>query len=187
MTKLGLAFRAFFRILGDATVAAGVEEILAGAESAPALPDPARAAAPRRADSGSPPQPPRGRSRSPALTLLATLQREARFLDFLMEPLDDYPDDQVGAAARDVQRDCAAVVERIFAPQPLLADAEGSRVKVPAGFDPARYRLTGNVAGEPPFEGTLRHPGWKAASCEMPSWAGNDDAASVVAPSEVEV
>ncbi len=175
MTKLGLAFRAFFRILSDDEVATSVEEILTGAQGAPALPEPARAA-PRRAD-----------TRSPALTLLATLQREARFLDFLMEPLDDYPDDQVGAAARDVQRDCAAVVERIFAPQPLLADAEGSRVRVAAGFDPACYRLTGNVAGEPPFEGTLRHPGWKAASCEMPSWAGSDDAASVVAPSEVEI
>lgn len=171
MSKLGLAFRTFFRLLSDASFAARMAELDSGEETA----EPATAPAPRRDQ------------RSSALTLLATLQREARFIDFVMEPLDGYPDDQVGAAARDVQRDCAAVVRRIFAPEPLMSEPEGSTVQVPVSFDPQRYQLAGEVAGEPPFGGTLRHHGWRAAKCEMPSWAGEDDSATVVAPAQVEI
>ncbi len=56
------------------------------------------------------------RGRSEALTLLATLQREARFVDFIMESLEGYSDAQIGAVARDVHRDCGKVLERLFAP-----------------------------------------------------------------------
>ena len=171
MTSLGLAFRTFFKILGDSAFAERVRAALAG-DVEPA--EPAAGA-------------PITDKRSSALTLLATLQHEARFLDFVMEPLDGYQDAQVGAAARDVHRDLGTVVKRIFAPEPLAGEEEGSRVRVPAGFDPARFRLTGEVAGEPPYEGTLQHHGWSAAKWEMPAWTGDPDAASVVAPSEVEV
>ena len=96
--------------------------------------------------------------RSEAMTLLATLQREARFVDFIQEPLAGYSDAQIGAAARDVHRDCGTVLERLFALRPVVPDEEGAEVEVPAGFDAGRYRLTGNVAGEPPFRGRLVHP-----------------------------
>ena len=76
--------------------------------------------------------------RSEAITLLATLQREARFLDFLMEPLAGYADAQVGAVARDVHRDCGAVVKRLFDPKPAVSQEEGSPLEVPAGFDAGR-------------------------------------------------
>ena len=151
MSTLGLAFRTFFRLFGDAEFAERVKALFA--EEAPA------------AEAGAIVE-----KRNAAVTLLATLQREARFLDFVMEPLDDYGDAQVGAAARDVHRDLGTVVKR-----------------VPAGFDPARYRLTGEVAGEPPFDGTLRHHGWQAKKCEMPAWTGSPESALVVSPSEVEV
>ncbi len=170
MSTLGLAFRTFFKIFGDKEFAERVKTLFDG----DALPE--GDAAPRLED-----------KRNAAVSLLATLQREARFLDFVMEPLDDYDDAQVGAAARDVHRDLGKVVERVFAPVPLAEEAEGSRVRVPAGFDPARYRLTGDVAGEAPFDGTLRHHGWKASKCEMPAWTGSAESAMAVAPSEVEV
>ena len=169
MTTMGLAFRTFFRLFGDAPFAERVKALFAD---------------------GPPAEPAAGgiaEKRSAALTLLATLQREARLLDFVMESLDDYGDAQVGAAARDVHRDLGVVVKRVFAPVPLAGGEEGSRVAVPAGFDPARYHLTGNVAGEPPFAGTLRHHGWKAGKCEMPAWTGNADSAMVLAPSEIEI
>ena len=180
MSTFGLAFRAFFRVFKDRDFAGRLQALFAGepapdGEAASRLGDP-RLAEPRIVD-----------QRDAAVSLLAALQREARFLDFVMEPLDGYEDAQVGAAARDVHRDLGAVVGRIFAPEPLADEAEGSRVKVPAGFDPARYRLTGDVAGEPPFEGTLRHHGWRAAKCEMPAWTGSVESAMVVAPSEVEI
>lgn len=171
MSTLGLAFRSFFRIFSDKGFAERVQALFTD----PALPE--GESAPARIED----------KRNAAVSLLATLQREARFVDFVMESLDGYDDAQVGAAVRDVHRDLGKVVERIFAPEPLTGDAEGSRVRVPAGFDPARYRLTGNVAGEAPYEGTLRHHGWQASKCEMPAWTGSADSAMAIAPSEVEI
>ncbi len=170
MSTFGLAFRTFFKIFSDGDFAERVEALFTGG----ALPEgdaPAVIVDQRNA----------------AVSLLATLQREARFLDFVMEPLDGFEDAQVGAAARDVHRDLGKVIGRVFAPEALAGQDEGSRLRVPAGFDPARFRLTGDVAGEAPFEGTLRHHGWKASKCEMPAWTGGTDSAMVIAPSEVEV
>ena len=78
-----------------------------------------------------------GTPASEAITLLAALQREARFVDFIQESLAGYSDAQIGAAARDVHRDCGAVLERMFALRPAVAEEEGTEVEVPAGFDPA--------------------------------------------------
>ena len=71
-------------------------------------------------------QPPKA-ARSEAITLLATLQREARFVDFIKEPLDGYSDAQIGAAVRDVHRDCGKVLDRLFAIRSLVDQEEGSR------------------------------------------------------------
>ncbi len=173
MTRIGLALRAAWRTLRDAAFA---ETVAAGLSGAPA--DETRPAA-------EPPPAP-APARSEALTLLAALQREARLLDFLMEPLDGYPDAQVGAAARDVHRDSARVIRRMFDPQPLRAEEEGRAVEVPAGYNAARIQLTGPATGEPPFRGTLRHPGWEAAACDLPVWNGKPDDTRILAPAEVD-
>ena len=68
-----------------------------------------------------------------------------------------------------------------------MREEENAEVEVPAGFDPGRWRLTGNVTGEPPFRGRLVHPGWEATACELPSWSGSSSAARIVAPAEVEL
>jgi hypothetical protein len=125
--------------------------------------------------------------RSEALTLLAALQREARFVDLTQESLDQYSDAQVGAAARDVIRDCRAVLDRLFALQPVVVQEEGAQVEVPAGFDQGRYRMTGDVSGDPPFRGRLVRHGWEASKCELPVWSGSPQAARIVAPVEVEL
>ena len=126
-------------------------------------------------------------SRSDAITLLATLQQEGRLIDFLMEPITAYSDAQIGAAVRDIHRDCSAVLERVFAIKPLLDQADGSLVDVPAGFETARYRLSGNVTGTAPFHGKLRHGGWMAAKVQLPEWNGSTAAIQIVAPAEVEL
>ena len=126
-------------------------------------------------------------ARSEAITLLATLQREARFVDFIKEPLDSYNDAQIGAAVRDVHRDCAKVLDRLFAIQPMVNQEEDSPVDVPAGFDAGRFRLTGNVVGDPPFHGRLVHHGWEATEVRLPAWSGTQLSARVVAPVEVEL
>lgn len=180
MRRLILAFRAFFRILFNAEMAAEVQRLFDGEGTASSTDRPARQKEPK-------PSPPKQPSRSEALTLLATLQREARFVDFIMEPLEGYADAQIGAVARDVHRDCGKTLQRLFALEPVLSQEEGTDVDVPASFDPGHYHLTGNVVGEPPFRGQLAHHGWTAKLCELPAWSGAEASASIVAPVEVEL
>jgi hypothetical protein len=173
-----LAIRAFFLTLFSRAAAERVERALR--DDLPAEP----AVVEEKKPTPSAPSKP---ARSEALTLLAALQREARFVDFVQEPLAEYSDDQIGAAARDVHRLCGEVLKRMFDLRPLVPEAEGASVEVPPGFDGARYRLVGNVAGSPPFRGQLAHHGWEAAKCDVPVWSGGNEAALVVAPAEVEV
>jgi hypothetical protein len=55
------------------------------------------------------------------------------------------------------------------------------------GADAARVRLVGNVTGQAPFAGTLRHAGWEATRVQLPEWTGGEAAVNVVAPAEVEL
>ncbi|MCA9211577.1 MAG: DUF2760 domain-containing protein [Planctomycetales bacterium] len=125
--------------------------------------------------------------RSEAITLLAALQREARLIDLIQEPLSDYSDDQIGAAARDVLRDTREALSRMIQLQSVIDAEDGDTVETPADFDAGCFKLSGNVSGDPPFKGTLAHHGWKAAKCEIPLWTGSDQAANVIAPAEIEV
>jgi hypothetical protein len=177
--RIGLAFRVFFAALFDPAASQRLEQAL----SAPSVEEIKQAPSIER----TPVAPAKLAVRSEALTLLAALQREARLLDIIHEPLGNYSDAQIGAAARDVLRNCASVLNRWFGLQPLLVQEEGSSVEVPAGYDPQRFRLVGNVSGDPPFQGQLAHPGWLATKCDLPAWTGNRESAAVVAPVEVEV
>ncbi len=179
MRRILLAIRVFFLTLFQAAVAERVERAL-GDESPSAAPEQKPRAKPQ-------PTALKPRARSEALTLLAALQREARFVDFIQEPLEGYADAQIGAAARDVHRGCRAVFERLFDLRAVVDDEEGSAIEVAAGFDAGRYRLVGNVGGEPPFRGKLAHHGWEAGKCELPAWTGTASAARIVAPVEVEL
>jgi len=190
-----LALKAFFLILFNRAVAREVDELLRRRKQE-RLTGPERVARRTERETAPAERPvaakpkavtPSKPARSEALTLLAALQREGRLVDFLKEELTDYSDAQIGAVARDLHRDCGKVVERMFAIKPLLTDSEGATVEVPAGFDAGRYRLVGNVGGAPPFRGSLAHHGWEATACELPEWVGNETAARVIAPAEVEV
>jgi hypothetical protein len=184
MGRILLAFRAFFRTLFNAAVAADVRRALKAPASAEAAPEAAPAAPPPVKK--EPPAPKRP-VRNEAVTLLAALQREARFVDFVQESLEGAGDAQIGAVAREVHRGCREVIARAFALQAVVAAEEGGAVDVPAGFDAGRYRLTGNVTGAPPFRGTLAHHGWEATVCQLPEWTGTAEAALIVAPAEVEL
>ncbi|HEY2749646.1 MAG TPA: DUF2760 domain-containing protein [Polyangia bacterium] len=121
-----------------------------------------------------------------AVQLLAILQREGRLLDFLQEDVDTYSDAQIGAAVRDIHRGCKKALAEHMPLEPVLREKENAQVRVDAGFDPSRIRLTGNVVGDPPFTGALRHHGWRIAKVQLPSPARGTDP-SVVAPAEVEL
>lgn len=120
------------------------------------------------------------------LRLLALLQRDGRLLDFLMEDIQSYPDPQIGAAVRDIHRQCQAALKEHLDLQPVLDKPEGSNVEVSAGFDPSAIRLVGNVTGQPPFRGTLQHHGWRVKDIKLtPPPEGQDE--FVLMPAEVEL
>src|SRR6185312_8590425 len=76
VARIGLAFRAFFRVLGDADFAARLASLLSGPSNGAAAETPA-------VSSAKPPvkEPARKAARNEALGLLAMLQREARLVD----------------------------------------------------------------------------------------------------------
>ncbi|TYT75533.1 DUF2760 domain-containing protein [Desulfobotulus mexicanus] len=120
------------------------------------------------------------------LYLLSVLQKEGRLLDFFAEDLDLYEDDQIGAAVRPVHESARKILSRYMDLGVVMEEEEGSRITVPKGFDPSRIKLVGKVAGEPPFQGILRHRGWRARGVRMPSFS-DAGGADVLTPSEVEI
>lgn len=190
--RLLLAFYAFFAILFRAEVAAAVQRLHESRRSGGALPpDAGRASAiagraPGPAESPTPAAASPAWDPRPALQLLAVLQREGRFVDFLEEDLAGFPDAAVGAAARTVHAGCKKALDELLGLEPVYREPEGAQVTVERGFDPAAVRLTGNVVGEPPFRGALRHHGWRAREVKLPRAPDGEDA-SVVAPAEVEL
>ncbi len=119
-----------------------------------------------------------------ALHLLAILQREGRLLDFCEEDLAGFSDAQIGAAARGVHDGCRKALRDLVTLVAVRPEPEGSPVDIPAGFDPLSVRLTGNVVGQPPFRGALRHHGWRVMKVMLPPPPPDP---MLLAPAEVEL
>lgn len=120
-----------------------------------------------------------------AIQLLAILQRQGRLIDFLQENLDLYEDAQIGAAVRSVHQGCKAALDEHVQLAPIFDEAEGSEVTLPPGFDAYAVRLTGDVSGDPPFTGALRHRGWRVVALDLPERTQEQE--KIVAPAEIEV
>ncbi|MBI3757183.1 MAG: DUF2760 domain-containing protein [Deltaproteobacteria bacterium] len=121
-----------------------------------------------------------------AVQLLSLFQREGRLVDFLREDIQSYDDAQVGAAVRTIHQSCREVLAEHLTLEPVLNGNEGDDITVPKDFDPSAIRLTGNVTGEPPFRGALRHAGWRANKVKLPAQPAGQDP-QIVAPAEVEI
>lgn len=121
-----------------------------------------------------------------AMQLLSLLQQEARLIDFLKEDVSAFSDEEVGAAARVIHSGGQKVLAEYVTLEPIRQEEEESRITVEDGFDPQKVRLTGNVTGQAPFNGTLVHKGWKASAMTLPKLADHYDA-SIIAPAEVEL
>ncbi len=157
MNRLLLALRSFWRVLTDPEFASRVESLFS------------------RAPTG------------PDLRVLAVLQRDGRLIDFLEEDLDGYSDAQVGAAVRDIHRGCRKSLHDYLTIEPIIDAVEEQKVTVPSDFDPAAIRLVGNVNGAPPFQGILKHHGWRVRSVQLPVLPATRDDTSVLSPAEVEI
>ena len=163
--RFGLALQAFRKTLGDADFAAKVQPLLNPPPSEP--PKPVK-------PSGVP------------LRVLTVLQRESRLVDFLMEDLAGADDSQIATAVRDIQPKAQASLKKHLTLAPVLAEPEGGNVVVAGGFDPSAIQLIGNVTGNPPFQGVVRHSGWRVSAILLaPPPEGQDEL--VLAPAEVEL
>ncbi len=121
-----------------------------------------------------------------ALQLLTLLQQDARFIDFIKEDLSSYSDADIGAAARVVHEGSKKTLETYFSLKSIRNEDEETRITLPEGFNASEVRLTGNVVGEAPFNGTLIHKGWKVTDIRLPKMAAGHNTA-IVAPAEVEL
>lgn len=149
--------------------------------------EPVKATTPKAEAPDEPPrmEKPDQPSEAPALQLLSIFQREGRLIDFLQEDIQPYDDAQIGAAVRQVHEGCRRALHEHVELAPVMDQPEGSTVKVEPGFDANEVRLTGNVAGDPPFTGALRHRGWRVIDIELPELMQTQK--RVVAAAEVEV
>ncbi|MBX3730418.1 MAG: DUF2760 domain-containing protein [Candidatus Sumerlaeia bacterium] len=155
------AIKAFFRVLAHG-------EGAAPAAVAPPPPDAFRA------------------SPEPAVQLLALLQKEGRLVDFLREDIAAYSDADIGAAVRAIHAGCRKVLDERVALEPIVAEAEGAAIAVPADFDPSAIALTGNLTTPRPHRGTVRHRGWRVTRLDLPTIPPGSDP-HVAAPAVVEI
>lgn len=180
-----------FRLLADGQLAARVARVVRGEAAlpgegpttAPQLEE--RVVSKQPAEPAAPPKPEVDPNAS-ALQVLAILQRDGRLVDFLSEDVAGFSDAEVGAAARLVHDGCKKVLKQYFTVEPVRPEDEGARITVEKGFDASEIRLTGNVTGEPPYQGTLAHPGWRVTGVSLPEPAKDVDL-KVIAPAEVEL
>ena len=172
LSRISLAFRSFFAILfGD-----GLPEEVAKAfgyskEAAAPKPVPKPAVEFRITDG--------------AVQILSLLQRDSRLIDFLMEDIAAYSDDQVGAAVRNLHDQSQQTLSKYVTLRPVIDGVEGTSTRVP-GNDPAAVKLLGNVPADgKATQGILRHKGWRVEKIELPKLVPSQ--VSILAPAEIEI
>ena len=170
MNRILLAFRCFFNILFGGSLS---PEVLTELNLA------------KRETKAPAPPPPVVKTSDGALQFLAILQRDSRLIDFLMEDISSYADDQVGAAVRELHDQCRDSVSRYLTLQPVIDGVEGTFAKAPS-TDAQLVKFVGNVPAKPPTGGILRHKGWRAAKVDLPQLSSKQDAA-ILAPAEIEI
>ena len=181
--RLALALRILFSGKLARRALAGLE---GASPAALAEVRPERPALPMTAPVTAPVTAPTATPDASALELLAMLQREGRLIDFVEQDIDAFGDADVGAAARAVHAGCRKGLRGCCKLAPVRAEAEEARVVIEEGYDPVAIKLTGNLSGKPPYQGTLKHAGWRIDELALPKpLAGHD--ARVVAPAEVEL
>ena len=180
LSRIWLSWVTSFRILFDGHFAANVARLRAldpGSESKPLVARPSEPAEAPRKEAASP-------SANAALQLLALLQREGRFVDFVQQELGSFGDADIGAAARVVHEGCRRAIRNHARVISVRQEAEGSALTLERASDDVK--LVGKVTGSAPFRGVLRHRGWRIEELTLPTVVGAHDP-TLVAPAELEL
>lgn len=188
MSRFSLALKSFFALLGSGKLP---DEVIAELGLTRRIVTPPPPSAAPRSEAAKPATAVKSDPGEGALTLLGVLQREARLVDFLMEDIAPYTDEQVGAAVRSIHENSRKALERMFELGPVVDGVEGTVTNIAsAGIkagDAARVRLMGKVPADGKVEsGILQHRGWLVKKAELPT-AGAAEKARVIAPAEIEV
>ena len=172
MSRISLALKSFFAILFGDGLPAEVAKAYGFVKESAARPAPKPAAATEIRPSDG------------ALQILGILQRDARVVDFLMEDVSPYSDEQVGAAFRQVNEQGRAALQRYATVKPVIDGVTNTRVNVPKQ-DGSSLKLIGNVPRDGrAAAGILRHTGWRVQRIDLPKPAGD---LKVLAPAEIEI
>lgn len=131
------------------------------------------------------PETPPVRTSDGALQMLSILQRDSRLVDFLMEDIAPYSDEQVGAAVRSVHEQCRKALAQYVTLQPVIDGVEGAFTRTPPA-GPGEVKFIGNVPAGTPPGGMLRHKGWRAVSVDVPDVNPRQDN-TIIAPAEIEI
>ncbi len=137
-----------------------------------------------------PTEAPHGATEAGIVQFLGRLQDKGRFIDFVMDDVTPYSNEQIGAAARVVHQGCREVLKSNFDFEPVHGGKEGETITLSEDFDARAYRLTGKVPDRPPYKGAVRHRGWKITRISLPRLTGDvrDPAVrEIAAPAEVEI
>jgi hypothetical protein len=175
--RISAAFSAFFGILFGGNLPEGVAKAFGYSKQA------------KRTES-KPAEPP-VKTSDGALLMLGILQRDARLVDFLMEDIAAYSDEQIGAAVRGVHSQSQEVLKKYVKLAPVIDGVEGTFTKAESAGAVAReagaIKFVGNLPAQgKPAGGTLRHRGWRADSVNLPSVSGKQNL-TILAPAELEV
>lgn len=184
-TRLWFAWVCLFRVIFDRAFA---ERAWAVRDGLPLLPAPseeerAEALPPKR--TAERPEPSATASEASALQLLALLQREGRLVDFLQQDITGFDDAEIGTAVRVVHEGCRKALREHADIVPVRSEEEGARVRLER-YDATEVKLTGDVRGTGPFNGVLRHRGWRATRLSLPTAIDGHDA-RILAQAEVEL
>lgn len=171
-----MAFRSFFAILGG-SLPADIATEFGYSKTARRTAEPAKQPEVKTSDG--------------ALQILGVLQRDARLLDFLMEDIAPYSDDQIGAAVRDIHAQSREALTKYVKLAPVIDGVEGTFTKPESAGavarEPGAIKFIGNLPAQgKPAGGTLRHKGWRADSVSLPSISSKQPV-SILAPAELEV
>ena len=173
LSRISAAFRSFFYILFSGVLPEDIASQF-GFTKAKSAPLAAAQEQPKASDG--------------ALQMLYVLQRDSRLIDFFMEDISSYSNDQIGAAVRTLHTECRASLTRHLMLSPVIDGVEGTYQKLDSSRvpDPNRIKLIGNVPANGKVDGgTLRHRGWMASSVNLPPLGKQDP--SILAPAELEV